>query len=502
MVAEKAIKVIDAAARFDPWPTPDMSILETRRPPPSFPADLLGPFWSGWLADAAEGAGAPLDYVAAALLSVAAAAIGNARWSSPWKGWAEPPILWAAAIGDPSSGKSPAIDPLQSLARDLESEWLPDHQDARRIWEAEKIAATVAAEKWKRDAKDAAEIGRPPPPMPAEAESPPEPARRRLIVSDATPEALAGVLVGNPKGALLFRDELAGWLGNMNRYSGAGERQMWLEAYGGRPYVIDRVKHGGQPLVIDRLSVSVLGGMQPDRLVEVLNDADDGLSARFLWFWPMPIPPARPMRVVDMNAARIALRKLANLSLLTDQEGNAKPAMVAFTEPAADFFSSWRGTHHAMAAGLTGAQASAWGKNPGHIVRLALVIELLWWCAETEGGTAPTLISQDAVMAAAALVEDYFKPMAARALGDSAVSMDDRGAANLAKWILSDSPERINLRQVRRTAGLAGLREAGPIAKAAGELVNAGWLRPAPERAGTTPGRAKGDFLVNPKIRG
>ena len=501
-MAERAKKVIDAAERFDPWPSPDMSVLDIRRPPPEFPADLLGPFWAGWLADAAEGAGAPIDYVAAALLTTAAASIGNARWSSPWKSWQEPTTLWSGAIGDPSSGKSPAIDPVLTLARDLEAEWLPEHEMSIRSWEALKVAARVAAEKWEREAKDAAEIGRPPPSMPADAVTPSEPTRRRLVVSDATPEALAGVLAGNPKGCLLFRDELAGWLGNMNRYSGAGERQMWLEAYGGRSYVIDRVKHAGQPLAIERLSVCVLGGMQPDRLAEVLGDADDGLSARFLWFWPAPVPPARPNRFADVNAARIALRKLTNLILITDHEGKVLPAVVRFTDDAAVFFQSWRVTHHNGATGLTGAAASSWGKNPGHVVRLALVLEFLWWCSDLADTTEPAAVSRDAVMAAAALVDSYVKPMTARALGDSSVADEDRGAANLAKWLLAERPPRINLRQIRRTAGLAGLREAAAVAKAAAELVGAGWLRQAPVRVGGSPGRARTDFLVNPKLLG
>ena len=50
-----------------------------------------------------------------------------------------------------------------------------------------------------------------------------------------------------PKGLLIVRDELAGWLGGMNQYHDAG-RAFWIEAYGGRPYRVERQKH---PLPID-----------------------------------------------------------------------------------------------------------------------------------------------------------------------------------------------------------------------------------------------------------
>jgi len=55
------------------WPQPDMSVLrQGRRDPPEFPIEVFGPFWSGWLAVAAAGASAPIDYTASALMACAA----------------------------------------------------------------------------------------------------------------------------------------------------------------------------------------------------------------------------------------------------------------------------------------------------------------------------------------------------------------------------------------------------------------------------------------------
>jgi hypothetical protein len=86
----------------------------------------------------------------------------------------------------------------------------------------------------------------------------------------------------------MVRDELAGWLLGMNAYN-EGARAFWIEAYGGRPYRLDRVKHP-EPITILRLAVAWHGGIQPARLVEVMREADDGLLARFMWFWPEPVP--------------------------------------------------------------------------------------------------------------------------------------------------------------------------------------------------------------------
>jgi hypothetical protein len=68
--------------------------------------------------------------------------------------------------------------------------------------------------------------------------------------------------------------ELAGFLLGMLAYSGAA-RPFWLEACGGRSYRVERQKHP-DPIVVNHLVVSWFGTIQPDRLTEVLEKADDG----------------------------------------------------------------------------------------------------------------------------------------------------------------------------------------------------------------------------------
>lgn len=61
-----------------------------------------------------------------------------------------------------------------------------------------------------------------------------EPVRDRLIVSDVTPEGLYQVLADkdNTKaGLLLYRDEIKGFLDDMNRYNSSGEISNYLSIY-------------------------------------------------------------------------------------------------------------------------------------------------------------------------------------------------------------------------------------------------------------------------------
>ena len=81
-----------------------------------------------------------------------------------------------------------------------------------------------------------------PAPLPPLEVASPEPQAPRLRQNDVTIERVATLLANAaPKGLLVVRDEMVGWLAGMNQYHDAG-RAFWIEAYGGRPRV-ERQKH-------------------------------------------------------------------------------------------------------------------------------------------------------------------------------------------------------------------------------------------------------------------
>src|SRR5260370_7389083 len=69
-----------------------------------------------------------------------------------------------------------------------------------------------------------------------------------------------------------------------------------------------------------------------------------------------------------------------------------------------------------------GLLRSAIGKARGQALRLALVLELLWWCGEDGMTPPPVQIGTRAFAAAATLMADYFFPMAARPSAHAATS--------------------------------------------------------------------------------
>lgn len=479
---------------------PDMSLLRlSRRPPPTLPLEVFGNLWPTWIIQAAEAAACPPDYVVAPLLASVSALIGNARWPQGTPGWAEPPHLWCGVVGDSGSGKSPGSDALMRdvlpiIERRMSagfSEVLADYRLA-----ADAHAASV--ERWKADMRKL-KNGSNAPSQPPAGDPPSEPEMPRLRQTDTTVEKVAMLLAkAAPKGLLIVRDELAGWLLGMNSYNDAG-RQFWIEAYGGRFFRVERQKHP-QPIDVHHLAVAVTGGTQPDKLAQLMGAPDDGLLSRIAWFWPDPVPFKISRAVPDASWAVDALDRLRLLHLAPPAEpgANPEPIMVPLADEATAALEAFGQEMQERQHAAGGLMNSALGKARGTALRLALVLEYLWWCGRAGSEPPPAAISVEAFAAAAHFVADYLMPMAARVFGDAAASPADRNAATLARYIVRERPKEIHVRTLQRTVRLPGLTTADAIHGAAAVLLDAGWLY-APNPSGAN-GRPRAAYLVNPRV--
>lgn len=477
---------------------PEMGFLtRSRLPAPPLPLDAFGPCWARWIERTAAGANAPPDYVAAPLLAVASALIGNARWICGWPGWYEPPTLWCASVGNPSSGKSPGAAPvMRDVLGMVETHMARDYPNELAAFKEAAKVSELIDKQWQKDVARAVRGGGDIPAKPREATSPPAPVRPRVRVADATVEALAAILPGLPKGVLHVRDELTGWLLNLSRYSGGSDRPFWLESYVGGPYKVDRQKHP-EPVFIPRLAVATFGTIQPDRLEDALTGVDDGLAGRFLWVWPNPHPFRRPTQSCDAPAAALRLQRLADLAMWADEAGALCPAFVPLVPAAADLLERFGQDMQAGEEGAQGLLRSSMGKARGQALRLALVLEFLWWSA-SDSDPEPSKVSEEAMRAAVGLMQSYFLPMAARVFGDASVPVEERNARTLAEWIKRTRPKVVNVSDIRDGARLPGLRETGLVKQAVRFLADARWLLPT-EEAGKA-GRPRGDWQVNPLL--
>jgi hypothetical protein len=145
-----------------------------------------------------------------------------------------------------------------------------------------------------------------------------------------------------------------------------------------------------------------------------------------------------------------------------------------------------------------GLMSSALGKGRGLALRMSLIFEHLWWCAEDGMNPPPVAISRRAFAAAAEFVADYAMPMAERTYGDAAAPKADRDAATLARWIVATRPEEIQGRALQRDVRLPGLSDAESIRAAAAVLEGAGWFLPTAKPPGA--GRPRVAWTVNPAL--
>jgi hypothetical protein len=480
--------------------SPDLSVMRLgRRAPPPLPLDVFGPIWATWIAGAAEAAACPPDYVASGLLAAASSLIGHARWVEATPGWREPPHIWLANVGDSGTGKSGGSDTLnRDVLPEIERRMIGDFPERLATWKASAEADSARHAEWQKAVREAAKSCLSPPLPPKREALPIEPQPPRLRQTDVTIERLGAILAdAAPKGVVVMRDEIAGWLLSLNQYNDAG-RAFWIEAYGGRPYRVERIKLT-EPLIIPRLAVAVHGSIQPEKLAELFREADDGLLARFLWTWPDATQFRLSRKAPGVQFAIEALDRLRALELVpANGDSPARPVYVPLAEDALPDLEAFAQDMQRQQQDAGGLMRSALGKARGVAIRLALVLTFLRWCAEDGMTPPPDAISEEVFLDACDLTSDYFMPMAERVYGDAAATPDQRRAATLARWIWKTRPAVVHVRTMQRDVRLPGLTSAEPIHAACAELIEAGWVK-APARAGLL-GRPAARYAVNPAI--
>jgi hypothetical protein len=250
------------------------------RPPP---LDVLPDSIREYVACAAQAIGCDPSFVLLPVLVVLAGAIGgNSRRLELKRGYQVPPILWVAIVGESGTGKTPALQQVLQPIHDMQQLAFDRYKAALDCHQAEVARWEKACGAWRRD-----ETTEQPPP-----EKPQPPVLERLLVSDTTVEALAPILLDNPRGLLLARDELAAWLSSFDRYANKGrvstDAANWLSIFSAQAIIVDRKTDTRRTLRVPRAAVSIIGGIQPGILRRVLRQEyrEAGLLARLLLAYP------------------------------------------------------------------------------------------------------------------------------------------------------------------------------------------------------------------------
>jgi len=473
------------------WDDPDTSLLDDRRGSlPSFPIAALSPKWlQDLITQAAWGAGTRPDHVAVPLLGIASSLIGTARRVEASRSWSEPMTCWTAIVGSSGTGKSPGLATIKRPLDAIQEKYRDEIDDQRRDHELRVEQAKAAQVAWKTKLDEAIADGEPPPRKPAAADEPSPFIPPRLYVSDTTIEKMALLLQARPHGMLLIVDELAGLFGNMSRYSGGQDNQFWLMSWDGNSYTVERM---GRPTIsLDHLLVGIVGGLQPDKLVDCFKGPADGMYARFLFSWPNA-PGYQPLTDSIREIDRDLVTMLDRLARLPKRDYPRNRIPLSDTAFAA--FESVRKSVHEGADVLTGRERDWWSKIPAHVLRLAGTLAYLDWQPSEREPAA--IIVQD-IKAASTLVMDYFWPHARACLRQIGLSQGHADGRQVLRWLRAKGIEEVGREDVRRDA-LAQRLDAKQTENVLEHLEQSGWIR---RIATSTGGRPRVRWAVNPKLR-
>lgn len=353
----------------DEWPDPVNVFAELTAPPyaeTDAPEELSA---YAFLYAEQTGIDAGISLVAAVVAAAAAIPDQVQVCASSGSNWFAQARLWALTIAAPGAGKSPAqremLGPLWKL-----------HSEMDALWRAEVKAL---------EAEQGAQKG-----PHKETVKPPHP---RIIVGDATLEALSEVLAENERGVLVATDEFDAWLGAMDQYrsGGAGrDRGEWLRLFDGGPHSIERVKRGS--VFVPNWGVSILTATTPAAMRRMSrNLPEDGLLQRFLIVLAQrqKIVTDAPMRgEIKAECERYGelLRRLFSLRL------EAHNGVVMLSPEAAERFAAWRAENLGLQEAL-GSLDSALEAHVAKYPTLALRLALTFHCARI--ALAPNAMDRD-----------------------------------------------------------------------------------------------------------
>lgn len=354
---------------------------------PPFPLEALPPAVANlWGAFALEQA-AQVELAVLPGLAAAATALGS-RWrcGAP-PAFVRAPLLWFAAAAPSGAGKSPTADPILWPVRAHDVRQREEHDLEHGRWKARE----QARRRRKGPADDEEGLDA-------------EPKRRKVYLTNATPEALtADLATAQGRGVLLHSDELGTLLDSLDGYRAGGGRQgrgMVLSLWNGG--AVRQSRRSGGDVEADSTHLGVYAGIQPSTLRKLALRDEDGLAPRFLWAHVPFVPrgegeeAGRDLRVEwqGLFARLLELGEHEREPMLVDAAGRALVAE-----------ENLRGTTLAGEldeAGL-GLQSGFYGKHGDQLVRLVALLHGL----DVALGARPGLIPC-ATVERAALLARYF----------------------------------------------------------------------------------------------
>lgn len=495
----------NTASADDPWPA--RKELPTLPPAPALDPELLPARLRGWIEDVAEHANLPIEMIAATALSSLGAVAGRKFAIEPSPGFFVVGNLWSLFVAPPSMKKSAALSAGKAPLGSLIARARDEHKQAELAARARRAALKkkiAQAEKGTDGSVDEALLVS----LYREYDET-KSTEHRYTTSDSTVAALGQLLIENPNGMFVCRDEIAGLFAMLNDPRAPGDREFYLEAWVGTgDHTLDRIGRGLN-LYIPYHCLSVAGATQPGKIRVLVDDAlgdgarADGLLQRFQVFvWPDRLPKyQRCSRLLDREAESQAYgvyRWLdevspADLGLPRNERGWHT---MHFDADAQAIYDDWLDNlEDRLRTSDELADAPAFAAHLGKFRSLVPKLALLFELADELDGAPVSVQSVEKALGWAAFLEAH-----ARKLYSAELHPGRERARLLAAKIQAGAVEHGSTVRSLYKPRWRGLDTPEKVAVAIAELEAVGWVRQVPE-VGPKGGRPSMTIQLHPSLR-
>jgi len=340
--------------------------------------------------------GMPIDFSAASFLYAISIAIGNSCSTGLDVQAPQYCMLYMVLIGKPNTNKSGPLkfmlDPLQELDK---ASFQKYHDELTNFQAYSNLSV--------QDQK----IHGGGPLM--------KPIFKKFIIQDTTIEALKQIVFDNPRGIGFYRDELLGWINDLNRYNGGSDIQFFLQNWSGNPISCDR--KGSDPIYINNPFIGVAGTVQPKVLEQLARGerADNGFIDRFMFIFPDNLTKAdwgldyTPMHLIEEYS--LGIKKLAEYGY--QEDGIDMPKFIPISPRGKILLLQFLNNRNKPLSedAPTDALAGSFGKLDLYTFRFILIIHRVYWAFDNKHEEE---ISEDTVFRAIQFTE-YIRKMTRKA---------------------------------------------------------------------------------------
>jgi hypothetical protein len=382
----------------------------------SFPLDIYPTEIQNYLIECNRTLDSSIDYMGAGLLWMLSILVGNSMKIQVKKGWDECCTIWVTVVGKAGVGKSPSINNVIRPLIQANSREIREYQKRFREWdEYDKLS--------KKEKEQRPEVQCP--------------IKKQFIVNDVTLEALVELHEENPNAVGVFKDELAGWIKDMNKYRAGSDLEFWLSTFSNQPAALNRktVKN----TYVHSPIIPVLGGIQPAVLNQIFTDEyrDNGFSDRMLLCYPdiqveMYNDNELSEELIDWyhNYIGELHAHIKNSLIVFDEEREIKPHLIPMDNAAK---AEWKRINNKITIMQNSDNESEFTKSmlpkqKTYVPRFALLLSIIDAYANGEELTRPI---DAATMIKAERLSDYFITMSKKVKVDSMAYNVIREAANV-----------------------------------------------------------------------